>query len=120
MEQKSNAILWTIVGFCPGVMSFGLPKLAVIHLLTRLLNPGRAHKTFLWAIGSLCVLSLLGCVALLFAQCTPVQSQWDFSLAEEMQCWDKSVLVNYAIYAGCKFASLILPGRRPFYINAVC
>lgn len=102
-EGKSGAILWTIVGFCPGVMSFGLPKLAVIHLLTRLMNTGRAHKIFLWALGILCNLGLLGCVVLLFVQCSPVQSQWDFTLADQKTCWDKWVLVNYAIFAGSKF-----------------
>lgn len=102
-EAKSRAILWTEIGFCPGVFSFGLPKLAVIHLLTRLMNPGLAHKIFLWVLGIVCNLSLLGCIVLLFVQCSPVRSQWDFSLAAEKQCWDKWVLVKYTIFAGCKF-----------------
>ncbi|KEZ39112.1 hypothetical protein SAPIO_CDS10502 [Scedosporium apiospermum] len=97
-KQKSGAILWTIVGFCPGIMSFGVPKLAVIHLLTRLMNPSRIHRIFLWFLGTLCILSLLGCVVVLFAQCTPARAQWDFSL--ERKCWSPWVLVNYAIYAG--------------------
>ncbi|TPX13554.1 uncharacterized protein E0L32_006025 [Thyridium curvatum] len=98
-EQKSGAILWTIVGFCPGIMSFGIPKLAVISLLERLLNPSRVHRIILWCIGVLCILSLLGCVVVLFAQCTPASSQWDFSITDK-KCFDKWILVNYAIYAG--------------------
>ena len=81
-------------------MSFGLPKLAVIHLLTRLMNPGRFHKIFLWSLGIFCNLSLLGCVVILFAQCTPVESQWDFSITSH--CISKWVLVHYAIFAGCE------------------
>ena len=99
-EQKSNAILWTIAGFGPGVFAFGLPKLAVIHLLTRLMNPSRFHKMFLWFLGGLCMLSLIGCVGLLFGQCQPVRSQWDFTV--EPQCISKWVLVWFAIYAGCE------------------
>ncbi|SPO07027.1 related to integral membrane protein PTH11 [Cephalotrichum gorgonifer] len=97
-SQKSEAILWTIVGFCPGVMSFGLPKLAAVHLLTRLMNPGRTHKIFLWFLGIVANLSLLGCVVILFAQCKPVESQWDFSI--QGKCIDKWVLVHYAMFAG--------------------
>ncbi|KAL1850973.1 hypothetical protein VTK73DRAFT_9567 [Phialemonium thermophilum] len=98
-EQKSGAILWTIVGFCPGIMSFGLPKLAVIALLTRLMNPSRWHRIFLWCLGIWCNISLLGCVFVLFAQCTPARSQWDFSITDKT-CWSPWVLVDYAIYAG--------------------
>ncbi|KAK2770912.1 integral membrane protein [Colletotrichum kahawae] len=49
-EQKQGAILWTIAGFPAGVMSFGLPKLAVVALLTRIMNPSKGHKIFLWAM----------------------------------------------------------------------
>ena len=112
LEQKSGAILWTIVGFCPGIMSFGLPKLAVVHLLTRLMNPSRPHRIFLWFLGIFCVISLLGCVVVLFAQCSPAKSQWDFSVKGE--CWSKMVLVYYAIYAGCKYLTPV-PFDDGFY-----
>ncbi|KXH39960.1 integral membrane protein [Colletotrichum simmondsii] len=44
IEQQEGAILWTTAAFCPGIMSFGLPKLAVVSLLVRLMNPDRYHK----------------------------------------------------------------------------
>lgn len=103
-DEMSGSILWTIVGFCPGVMSFGLPKLGAIFLLTRLMNPRKPHKIFLWLLGIICNLSLIGCVVILFAQCKPVESQWDFSIKGE--CIDKWVLVDYAIFAGGKLRSL--------------
>lgn len=102
-DQKSGAILWTMVGFIPGILSFGIPKLAVVVLLTRLLNPGRAHKIFLWCLATVCLLSLMGCAVVLFGRCTPARSLWDFSVAPE-SCFDVSILVNYAIYAGCKWS----------------
>ncbi|KAE9577985.1 hypothetical protein CGCF415_v009686 [Colletotrichum fructicola] len=76
-EQKQGAILWTTAAFCPGIMSFGLPKLAVISLLTRLMNPG---------------------AGLLLGRCTPARSLWDFSVTG--QCFSKQILVAYCIYAG--------------------
>ena len=105
LEQKSGAILWTIVGFCPGIMSFGFPKLAAVALLVRLMNPSRAHRIFLWILAVWCNISLLGCVVVLFGQCTPASSQWDFSITEKT-CWSPWVLVDYAIYAGGKISSI--------------
>ncbi|KAI4618412.1 hypothetical protein J4E80_005010 [Alternaria sp. BMP 0032] len=49
-EQRSGAILYTLAGFPPGIFSFGIPKLAVVALLTRITNPSRKHRIFLWAM----------------------------------------------------------------------
>ncbi|OBR10937.1 Integral membrane protein [Colletotrichum higginsianum IMI 349063] len=108
LEQKSGAILWTIAGFAPGVMSFGLPKIAVVALLTRIMNPSRWHALFLWCLSIFCLVNLLGCVIILFAQCQPSHSQWDFSV--EKTCWDKWILVYFAIYSGgfCAFVDIYL------------
>lgn len=106
-EQQQGSILWTISGFPPGVVSFGVPKLAVVALLTRIMNPSRWHTIFLWTMTGLCNLVLLGCVVILFAQCQPSRSQWDFSVQGE--CWDPWILVDYAIGAGGKPFLLFLP-----------
>ncbi|OLN82373.1 hypothetical protein CCHL11_09781 [Colletotrichum chlorophyti] len=109
VEQKSGAILWTIAGFPAGVMSFGLPKLAVVALLTRIMNPSKPHMMFLWGMSLFCLLNLIGCVVILFAQCQPSHSQWDFSVVERT-CWDKWILVYFAIYSGafCAFVDTYL------------
>ncbi|OTB06086.1 hypothetical protein M426DRAFT_319164 [Hypoxylon sp. CI-4A] len=97
--QISGSILWTIVGFCPGVMSFGLPKLAAIILLIRLLEPSKRHRQFLWTIGIICQLALIACIAVLFGQCTPSRAQWDLTITEKT-CISPYILVNLAIFAG--------------------
>ena len=97
-DQRSNAILYTIAGFCPGILSFGIPKLAVVALLTKITNPSRKHRIFLWAMTITCLAILFGCVIILFAQCTPARSQWDFSV--KGTCWSPWILVYYAIVAG--------------------
>ncbi|KAK8094683.1 hypothetical protein PG997_001368 [Apiospora hydei] len=99
LEQKEGAILWTTAAFCPGILSFGLPKLAVIALLTRILNPSRAHWWYLWTMGLVCFASLLATVGVLLGQCTPARSLWTFSITEKT-CFDKKILVGYCIYAG--------------------
>lgn len=107
-EQKSAAILYTIAGFCPGIFSFGIPKLAVVALLTKITNPSRRHKIWLWIMTSGCLLILFGCVIILFAQCTPARSQWDFSV--KGTCWSRWILVYYAIVAGSKLLTSSLEG----------
>ncbi|KAK1535871.1 integral membrane protein [Colletotrichum paranaense] len=97
-QPKSGAIFWTVAGFPAGVMSFGLPKLAVVALLTRILNPSPWHKTFLWALSLFCLLNLTANMILLFAHCQPTQSQWEFSVSGH--CLDKWILVSFAIYTG--------------------
>jgi hypothetical protein len=102
LEQQQNVIKYTIAAFCPGILSFAIPKLAVVALLTKLLNPSPAHRVFLWCASSVTTIVLFGCVVILYAQCTPSRSQWDFSVKGE--CWSIWVLVNYAIFAGCESA----------------
>lgn len=105
-EQRSGAILYTIAGFCPGIFSFAIPKLAVVALLTKITNPSQAHKTFLWCMTSGCFVILFGCVIILFAQCQPSRSQWDFTIPRK--CWSPWVLVYYAIAAGTLSAAVDL------------
>ncbi|KAL0780804.1 hypothetical protein CaCOL14_002139 [Colletotrichum acutatum] len=97
-EQQQGAILWTTAAFCPGIMSFGLPKLAVVSLLVRLMNPDRYHKWFLWWLGIWCQLTLFVTAGLLLGRCMPARSLWDFSV--EGTCFDVNILVAYCIYAG--------------------
>ncbi|KDN66169.1 putative integral membrane protein [Colletotrichum sublineola] len=106
LEQQQNNMLWTTAAQCPGIMSFGLPKLAVICLLTRLLNPGVFHKWFLWWLGIWCQLTLAVTVVLLIGRCTPARALWDFSVTGT--CFDPSILINYSIYAGDETPDLVV------------
>ncbi|KAI1259140.1 integral membrane protein [Xylariaceae sp. FL1019] len=98
-QQQQASILWTTAGFCPGVFSFGLPKLAVVVLLTRLLNPGRLHAAFLWFLGITTILVLAATVGVLVGRCQPAQAQWDFSIKEKT-CFSTTTLASYCIFAG--------------------
>ncbi|KAI0153242.1 integral membrane protein [Xylariaceae sp. FL1272] len=98
-HQQEASILWTTAGFCPGVFSFGLPKLAVVVLLTRLLNPGRLHAAFLWFLGITTILVLAATVGVLVGRCQPAQAQWDFSITDKT-CFSTRTLASYCIFAG--------------------
>lgn len=97
-EQKKAAIFWAHVGFAPGIMSFAIPKMAVVALLTRLMNPARAHLWFLWSITVLCLLTHIVVPGLHFGRCVPVQSIWDERV--EGRCFDPNITVDYSIYGG--------------------
>jgi len=99
MDQISKAILWTCVGFWPGILSFATPKLAVVALLCRILNPSRLHRIFMWILVGLCWASLNVCVPLLLTSCQPAQALWDVSITQKT-CRDQWILVHYSMYAG--------------------
>ena len=96
-------------------MAFGLPKLAVAALLTVLLNPGFKQRIVLWTLPTLCLLSLVACTAVLFAQCSPVTSQWDLSITDR-SCWSPWVLVHLTYFATGKGSSTRI--QRSFTNNS--
>lgn len=80
-----------------------VPKLAVVALLVRTMNPGPRQKWILWgcAVGS--GLLLMGCVVILYAQCRPTWVLWTPvpNIQEGVaHCWPLSILVNYSIVVG--------------------
>ncbi|KAH8173882.1 integral membrane protein [Sarocladium implicatum] len=100
-EKLEKALFYTLLNFPFGIVAFGLPKIAVVALLTRIMNPSRAHRYFLWGLSLFCMTVLIGCIPLLFGQCTPSYSQWDLNFPpEKKKCLAKNVLVNYAISSG--------------------
>jgi hypothetical protein len=99
--QITDAILWTTVGSWPGILSFATPKIAVVALLIRILNPGTTHRVFLWTSALLCWTSLNVCVPLLLTSCNPAKSLWDVDITKK-SCRSPRILIFYSIYAGCK------------------
>lgn len=101
-----------MVRFCPGIMSFGLPKLAAVALLTRLLSPGQLHKIFLWCLVIVCLFSILGCVFVLFSRCTPQPTRCGTSTSRPTPVFPSgswfitpSMLgVSAIIHAGCDYS----------------
>lgn len=94
-----GVILFTMLNFPFGIVAFGLPKIAVVALLVRLMNPSKMHRIFLWSLSITTLLVLIGCIGILFGQCTPSYAQWNLDITEK-KCWNKWIIVYYAIGAG--------------------
>lgn len=67
LAQRHAALELTLTGFAFGILSYGVPKLAAVAFLTRVLNPGRAHAVFLWALAAVCLAQLLAMAAVRIA-----------------------------------------------------
>ena len=97
--------MFDIAGFAPGVFSFVVPKMAIVVLLIRIFNPTKKTKIFLWALVGTSGLFILGCVVILYAQCSPAKAMWTPTL-EHYTCWNPWILVDYAIVAGGRFVDI--------------
>ncbi|KAK4096009.1 hypothetical protein N658DRAFT_528045 [Parathielavia hyrcaniae] len=96
-EEIAAALYYAIIAVVPGILSFTLPKFAVVILLVQVLNPGRWHRAFLWIISIVYLLLSVGGIILTFVQCTPAASQWG---AVEGTCWDPRIVFSYAVTHG--------------------
>lgn len=67
VAERRAALEMTLTGFAFGILSYGVPKLATVAFLTRVLNPGRAHAVFLWALAGVCLVQLLAMAAVRIA-----------------------------------------------------
>ncbi|KAF6820592.1 integral membrane protein [Colletotrichum plurivorum] len=92
--QKEAILHWTIMAFSFGIFALVLPKLAVVALINRLLQPKRAQRVFLWALGVFCGLALIGNVVGLYSQCSPVQDEMSFMTKA---CLGPDMAVEYSI-----------------------
>lgn len=78
-----------------------MPKLAVVTLLARTMNPSPRQKWFLWTTVVVSGLLLMGCVVILYAQCRPTRALWEPEpIGEKVTCWSPEILVNYSIVVG--------------------
>ncbi|CAP71655.1 uncharacterized protein PODANS_6_40 [Podospora anserina S mat+] len=96
-EDVKKALYYTVISFVPGVSSFTIPKFAVVVLLRKILNPGRAHRMVMWVVSVIYGLLAIGMLVINFAQCTPARAQW---LDAPGKCWDRQITVDYAMALG--------------------
>lgn len=102
-DQLSGSIFWSTIAFVPGSLFIGIPKLAVVTVLTRLLNPTRYHTWFLWWLPIWCISSVVVAFILVLTRCSPTSTLWDPSV--QGKCFDIKHLVNYGIYSGSESRS---------------
>lgn len=95
--DRERAVYYTVVSFVPGVLSFVIPKFAVLILLAKILDPGPIHRRIMWLV-SIAYLGLsVGMLVVNFLQCTPVAVQWG---GAEGTCWERINTVIYSLTLG--------------------
>ena len=90
--------MYITLGFVPGILSFTVPKFAVILLLCNLLNPSRLHRWFLWTMAAINFIAIVVCIAIVYASCDPPYAMWTLSVVPK--CWDPNVVVYSSVFAG--------------------
>ena len=98
IPDLENAIKYITIGFVPGILSFTVPKFAVVLLLCDLLNPSRLHRWFLWGMAAINFTAIIVCIIIVYASCDPPYAMWTLSVVPK--CWDPKVVVYSSIFAG--------------------
>jgi hypothetical protein len=114
-DKIDRILLLNNVDFMFGIMSFCLPKLAIVALLDRLFQMKRIHQIMLWGLtGTVFVVSCVT-VVIIWTMCDPPEAQWKPELQQQgAKCRNPWILVNYSIFNGCKSYPLVTPSH-PVY-----
>ncbi|KAF4909525.1 hypothetical protein CGCVW01_v011942 [Colletotrichum viniferum] len=113
-HQKEAILHWTVMAFSFGIFALILPKIAVVALMNRLLQPKRGQRLFLWALVAFCSLGLLGNVlgfALITAifKCTRLKS-----LGSPDFTYDSADLVIWtSLEADVVIVAVCIPAMQP-------
>ena len=92
--QVELASVLTLVGLTMAALSFTLTKVAVVILLTHLLQPPLWHARVLWVLvaGNVLFMTIAG--AFFFLQCRPPQALWYQEI--EHTCWNPMIATGLA------------------------
>ena len=102
IPQAERALLFTSVSFIPGILSFTIPKFAVVILIKDLLSPSRKHVIAIWILAGVSAVLTALCIVFVYAQCDPPRALWTIGL--KARCWDPVVLIATSIAAGASSA----------------
>ncbi|KAJ5095482.1 hypothetical protein NUU61_004838 [Penicillium alfredii] len=110
-ERLKSVLLLNNVNFLFGIMSFCIPKLAIVALLDRLFKMTKVHRFILWGLAYFNFVVSAITVIIIWTMCDPPKAQWDRSLMKQgAKCRDPWILVNYSIFNGalCAFIDILL------------
>ncbi|KAJ5787089.1 hypothetical protein N7457_002079 [Penicillium paradoxum] len=101
-EAAETALLWNMISFIFGIISFALPKLAVAALLHRILNPNTVQRVIIWGLVSLVAIIATVNILIYVTMCDPPQALWKTSMVVrgEATCRDIWILIDYATFNG--------------------
>lgn len=101
-EATENALLWNMIAFIFGIISFAVPKLAVAALLHRILNPTPLQRAIMWGLVGMVAAIALANILIYVTQCNPPQALWKISmvLTGKAQCRSPWILIDFATFNG--------------------
>jgi hypothetical protein len=102
--QAERALFFTMVSFIPGILSYMIPKFAVVILIKDLLGPSRTHETVIWALVVLNTVLIVVCITVTYAQCDPTSALWTMAYGTKARCWDPIVVIATSIAASASSA----------------
>lgn len=116
-QDVEKALLWTMISFIFGIISFALPKLAVAALLHRIMNPTSIQRIIMWGLVILVAVVAIVNILIYVTMCNPPQALWKGSmvLSGEATCRDISILIDYATFNGGEWNSTNLPTATDGY-----
>lgn len=99
-HHLEKALLWNMVSFIFGLLSFALPKIAVAALLHRLLQPTKLQRIMIWGLAGMVIVIAFVNVLLYVTTCNPPQALWQRLLVYkgEATCRDIHVLIDFVTF----------------------
>lgn len=97
-----KALLWNMISFIFGIISFALPKLAVAALLHRILNPTRVHSVIMLGLVAMVAVIALINILIYVTMCNPPEGLWKASMVASGQakCRNVWILISFATFNG--------------------
>lgn len=93
-------MLWNMISFVFGLVSFALPKVAVAALLHRLLQPTKLQRWVIWALAGMMIAIAVVNILLYLTTCDPPQALWKRMMVYrgEATCRDIHVLIDFVTF----------------------
>lgn len=101
-DAAEKALLWNMISFIFGIISFALPKLAVAALLHRILNPSFIERIMMWGLVWMVAAIAIVNILIYVTTCNPPQGLWKPSMVLEgtATCRNIWILIDFATFNG--------------------
>ena len=101
-SNAEKALMWNMISFIFGIISFAIPKLAIAALLGRLLNPTFWQKVIMWSLTGMVTAIAIANIIIYLTQCKPVEGLFKPLMVESgaATCRDIMPLIHFATFNG--------------------
>lgn len=103
-EDLVVAVKFLFIGEFFAIIAVAISKTSFAVTLLRLAT-AKWHRVLIWSVTVTVNLSMWLCAIIIFVQCSPSEKLWDTKV--EGTCWDPHIQIDYAVFAGCMFPSLL-------------